>query len=153
MQAGAQGSPVGWLSTLLAVLVRARDARTERSASSSALDARPFSGLDVEACAAARELLTCRRMRGRSRLLREPAVELVALRRASPRVFLELLRWLPFGRPAEERVDVRVWRFRRRGVRSSLAGELVGGNHHRGREILHSRWVEVCCWHAGARCE
>jgi hypothetical protein len=79
MHARAEGSPVGWLSTLLAVLVCARDARTERSASSSALDARPFSGLDVEACAAARELLTCRRMRDRGRLLLEPVVELVAL--------------------------------------------------------------------------
>jgi len=97
MHAGAEGSPVAWLSTPRAVRVCARDARTERSAGSSALDARPFSGLDVEACAAARELLTYRRMRDRGRLLFEPAVELVALRRARPRVFLELLRRLPFA--------------------------------------------------------
>src|ERR1019366_8495606 len=99
MHPGAEGSPVGWLSTPLAVHVCARARRTERSAASSVLDARPFSGLDVEACAAARELLTCRRMRDRGRLLLEPAVELVALRRAGPRVFLELLRRLPVGRP------------------------------------------------------
>jgi hypothetical protein len=141
----AEGAAAGWLSMLLTVLVWARELRPERSAASSALDARPFSGLDVEACAAARELLTYRRMRDRSRLLLEPAVELVALRRARPRVFLELLRRLPFARPVEERVDVGVRRFRRRGVRSTLAGELVGGNHHRGREILRGSRVEVCC--------
>src|ERR1039458_840290 len=152
MHAGAQASPVGWLSTLLAVLVHAGDTRTERSAASSVLDARPFSGLDVEACAAARDLLACRRMRGRGRLLLEPAVELVALRRTRPRVFLELLRRLPFARPVEERVDVRGWRVRRGGVRSGLAGELVGGNHHRGREILRGSRVEVCCWDAVASC-
>ena len=141
----AEGPAAGWLSMLLAVPACARDARTERSAASSALGAGPFSGLDVEACAAARELLTCRRMRDRGRLLREPAVELVALRRAGSQVFLELLRWPPFARPVEERVDIGVWRFRRRGVRSTLAGELVGGNHHRGREILRGSRVEVCC--------
>src|ERR1035437_878545 len=150
MHARAEGSPVGWLWTPRAVPVRAP--QTERPATSSALTARPFSRLDVEACAAARELLTCRRTRDRGRLLLEPAVELVALRRARPRVFLELLRRLPFARPVEERVDVRVRRFRLPALGPSLAGDLVGGNHHRGKQNLRGSRVEVCCWDAVARC-
>ena len=86
MQPGSERSPAGWPLMLLLGFARARARQTERSTASSALGARSRGGLDVEAGAAAGERLTCRRVRDRSRLLLEPAVELVALCRARTRV-------------------------------------------------------------------
>jgi hypothetical protein len=145
MRARMERSWAGWLSALLAVLTCPHDweTQTQRPTASSALGAHS-GGLDVEACAATRERLIRRQVRDRGGLLVEPAVELVAVCRASSRLVLELLSWLLFARSIEQLVDVRVRSFRCRGVLSSGAAELVGGDHQRGHEVLRGRRVKIC---------
>ena len=120
MHAGAEAPPSRRPMIALVVPTRVRARQTERSTVSGALGARSRVGLDVEACAAARERLSCRRVRERGRLLLEEAVKLVVLCRALTRVDFGLLRWLRFARSVEERVDVCVWSFGRCGLLWSL---------------------------------
>lgn len=127
---------------VLAVLACAREKPTERLTACTALWTHSYGALDVEAGAAAGELLAARRVRDRGRVLLEEAVELVALCRARPRVLLVLIRRLLFRRSGQELVDVGVRRSRRRGVLCGFVDELVGGHHQRGREILRRRRVE-----------
>ena len=133
------------------MLACARAMQTERPTACTALGTHSHAALDVQAGAAAGELLTARRVRDRGRVLLEEPVELVALCRARPRVLLVLIRRLLFPRSGQELVDVGVRRSRRAGVLCGFVDELVGGHHQRGREILRRRRVERFRLNVGGR--
>jgi hypothetical protein len=150
MHAGAEAPPSRWPMIALVVFACVCARQTERPTVSGAPGARSWVGLDVEAGAAARERLSCRRVRERGRVLLEEAVKLVVLCRARARVDFGLVRWLRFARFVEERVDVCVWSVGRRGLLWSLADELCG-DHQRGHEILRGRRVKVRRRHGRGR--